>query len=390
MLYDRERRIFNIGYNLNADQLDPHHYDLLMSEARLASYFAIAKRDVPAEHWFHLGRPISGVAGELTALSWNGSMFEFLMPALVLGSQEGRLTGRSEHAVVAVQRRYADRSGLPWGVSESSFALRDSAQTYQYQAFGVPGLGLRRGLGEDYVVAPYASGLALAVAPLAAVRNLRRLVGNGAGRHLRDVRGGRFHARTAARGRGLHADTELHGAPPGHDADGDRQPADRQRAAASLHGRPADEVDRAPAAGTRSMGCPARAPAGRDDRGARACPRRAPAAARPVGAARRAPARQPRAGQRAALHHRHHVGFHRDALAGPGADPKPHPRPGRGQRRGHLPPGRRERRDLASGARRWARTCSTPTWPSSSTARTASAPRSRSSWPPATMWRSAA
>jgi cyclic beta-1,2-glucan synthetase len=175
MLYDRERRIFNIGYNLNADQLDPHHYDLLMSEARLASYFAIAKRDVPAEHWFHLGRPISGVAGELTALSWNGSMFEFLMPALVLGSQEGRLTGRSEHAVVAVQRRYADQLGLPWGVSESSFALRDSAQTYQYQAFGVPGLGLRRGLGEDYVVAPYASGLALAVAPLEAVRNLRRL-----------------------------------------------------------------------------------------------------------------------------------------------------------------------------------------------------------------------
>jgi cyclic beta-1,2-glucan synthetase len=175
MLYDRERRIFNIGYNLNADQLDPHHYDLLMSEARLASYFSIAKRDVPAEHWFHLGRPISGLAGELTALSWNGSMFEFLMPALVLGSQEGRLTGRSEHAVVAVQRRYADRLGLPWGVSESSFALRDSAQIYQYQAFGVPGLGLRRGLGEDYVVALYASGLALAVAPLAAVRNLRRL-----------------------------------------------------------------------------------------------------------------------------------------------------------------------------------------------------------------------
>jgi cyclic beta-1,2-glucan synthetase len=175
MLYDRERRIFNIGFNLNAEQLDPHHYDLLMSEARLASYFAIAKRDVPAEHWFHLGRPISAVAGELTALSWNGSMFEFLMPALVLGSQEGRLTGRSEHAVVAVQMRYVAKLGLPWGVSESSFALRDSAQTYQYQAFGVPGLGLRRGLGEDYVVAPYASGLALAVEPLEAVRNLRRL-----------------------------------------------------------------------------------------------------------------------------------------------------------------------------------------------------------------------
>ncbi len=179
MLYDRERRLFNIGYNLGTDQLDPHYYDLLLSEARLASYFAIAKRDVPAEHWIHLGRPVSGIAGELTALSWNGSMFEFLMPALVLRSEEGRLIGRSERAAVAVQTSYAGRLGLPWGVSESAFALRDSAQTYQYQAFGVPELGLKRGLGEDYVVAPYASGLALAVAPREAVRNLRDLAGMG-------------------------------------------------------------------------------------------------------------------------------------------------------------------------------------------------------------------
>ena len=181
MLYDIERRIFNIGYNVTADQLDLHHYDLLLSEARLASYFAIAKRDVPAEHWFHLGRPVSGVAGELTALSWNGSMFEFLMPALLLGTEEGRLIGRSERAAVSVQKRYAERLGLPWGVSESAFALRDSAQTYQYQAFGVPGLGLRRGLEDDYVVTPYASGLALAVAPVEAVRNLRALCRMGLG-----------------------------------------------------------------------------------------------------------------------------------------------------------------------------------------------------------------
>jgi len=181
MLYDHERRIFNIGYDLNTGQLDLHHYDLLLSEARLASYFAIARREVPAEHWFHLGRPVSGNAGELTALSWNGSMFEFLMPALVLGTQEGRLIGRSERAAVAVQRSYAARLGLPWGVSESAFALRDSARTYQYQAFGVPGLGLRRGLGDDYVVTPYASGLALAVAPVEAVRNLRALDRMGLG-----------------------------------------------------------------------------------------------------------------------------------------------------------------------------------------------------------------
>jgi cyclic beta-1,2-glucan synthetase len=174
-LYDTETRTFFIGYNLGSNRLDQHHYDLLASEARLASYFAIAKRDVPLEHWFHLGRPIAQAGGALTSLSWNGSMFEYLMPALLLPSDAGRLLGQSERAAVAAQRRYGDQLGLPWGVSESGYATRDSAHRYQYQAFGVPGLGLKRGLGEDYVVAPYASALALAVAPTAATVNLRKL-----------------------------------------------------------------------------------------------------------------------------------------------------------------------------------------------------------------------
>lgn len=174
-LYDAETRTFFIGYNLDSDRLDQHHYDLLASEARLASYFAIAKRDVPVEHWFHLGRPITRAAGALTTLSWNGSMFEYLMPTLLLPSDEGRLLGQSERAAVAAQRRYADEIGLPWGVSESGYATRDAGHHYQYQAFGVPGLGLKRGLAEDYVVAPYASALALAVAPTTAIKNLRRL-----------------------------------------------------------------------------------------------------------------------------------------------------------------------------------------------------------------------
>ncbi|MGF1629293.1 MAG: GH36-type glycosyl hydrolase domain-containing protein [Kiloniellaceae bacterium] len=174
-LYDTETRTFFIGHNLGPDRLDPHHYDLLASEARLASYFAIAKRDVPAEHWFHLGRPITAVGGTLAALSWNGSMFEYLMPALLLPSDAGRLLGQSERAAVSAQRRYGEKLGLPWGVSESGYAARDAAHRYQYQAFGVPGLGLKRGLAEDYVVAPYASALALAVAPTAAAANLRRL-----------------------------------------------------------------------------------------------------------------------------------------------------------------------------------------------------------------------
>ncbi len=174
-LYDQETRTFFIGYNLSFDRMDEHRYDLLASEARLASYFAIAKGDVPAEHWFHLGRPISRSSGPLTVLSWNGSMFEFLMPALLIRSAPGQLLGQSETAAVDIQRRYGDRLGLPWGVSEAAFATRDAGQNYQYRAFGVAGLGLRQGLAEDYVVAPYASALALAVRPGAAVSNLRRL-----------------------------------------------------------------------------------------------------------------------------------------------------------------------------------------------------------------------
>lgn len=174
-LYDRETRTFFIGYNLSFDRIDKHRYDLLASEARLASYIAIAKGDVPAEHWFHLGRPISRSSGPLTVLSWNGSIFEFLMPALLIRSAPGQLLGQSEQAAVDIQRRYGDRLGLPWGVSEAAFSARDTAQNYQYRAFGVAGLGMRQGLAEDYVVAPYASALALSVRPAAAVSNLRRL-----------------------------------------------------------------------------------------------------------------------------------------------------------------------------------------------------------------------
>ena len=178
-LYDGETRTFFIGYNLSFDRMDEHRYDLLASEARLASYFAIAKGDVAAEHWFHLGRPISRSSGPLTVLSWNGSMFEFLMPALLIRSAPGQLLGQSERAAVEIQRRYGERLGLPWGVSEAAFAARDGAQNYQYRAFGVAGLGMRQGLAEDYVVAPYASALALAVRPRVAIDNLRRLEGMG-------------------------------------------------------------------------------------------------------------------------------------------------------------------------------------------------------------------
>jgi cyclic beta-1,2-glucan synthetase len=174
-LYDRDRRLFFIGHNLSTGRIDPHHYDLLASEARLASFFAIAKGDVPVEHWFHLGRPVTRAQGGLTLISWNGSMFEYLMPRLLLRSGPESLLGESERIAVRIQRRHGEAEGLPWGVSESAFAARDPDHRYRYQAFGVPGLGLRRGLGQDRVVAPYASALALAVAPAIAAANLRAL-----------------------------------------------------------------------------------------------------------------------------------------------------------------------------------------------------------------------
>lgn len=174
-LYDRERRLFFIGHNVTASQIDTHHYDLLASEARLASFFAIAKGDVPIEHWFHLERPVTKAPGGLSLVSWNGSMFEYLMPRLLLRGEPETLLGESERVAVEIQRRYGLEHGLPWGVSECAYAERDPEHRYRYQAFGTPGLGLKRGLSRDQVIAPYASALALAVAPGHATANLRQL-----------------------------------------------------------------------------------------------------------------------------------------------------------------------------------------------------------------------
>ena len=175
-LFDQEQRLFFIGYNHSADQVDAHHYDLMATEARLASFFAIAKGDVPLEHWFFLGRPLAQTRHGMSLVSWNGSMFEYLMPPLLLRSDPGTLLGQSERAAVHVQQQYGEAHGVPWGVSESAYASRDADHRYQYRAFGVPGLGLRRGLADDHVVAPYATVLALAVDAGAAIRNLRELV----------------------------------------------------------------------------------------------------------------------------------------------------------------------------------------------------------------------
>ncbi len=174
-LYDPSRRLFATGYNAGAHARDRSYYDLLASEARLASLVAVARGDVPAEHWLTLGRPYGSVEGRPVLLSWGGTMFEYLMPLLFTRAFENSLLDYAASAAVERQREYAQQRGIPWGISEAAFSALDADRTYQYRAFGVPGLGLRRGLEEDLVVSPYSSFLALAVEPVAALRNLKHL-----------------------------------------------------------------------------------------------------------------------------------------------------------------------------------------------------------------------
>ena len=178
-LYDASRDLLSIGYNVDERRLDASFYDLLASEARLASYVAIAQGQLPQVGWFTLGRLLTTTRGEPVLLSWSGSMFEYLMPMLVMPSYQGTLLDQTCRAAVARQIEYGGQLGIPWGVSESGYNTYDVQFNYQYRAFGVPGLGLKRGLGEDVVIAPYASALALMVAPAEACANLQRLAGDG-------------------------------------------------------------------------------------------------------------------------------------------------------------------------------------------------------------------
>uniref|UniRef100_UPI00359431E2 GH36-type glycosyl hydrolase domain-containing protein n=1 Tax=Thiocapsa sp. TaxID=2024551 RepID=UPI00359431E2 len=178
-LYDTSRHLLAIGYNVGERRQDASFYDLLASEARLVSFVAIAQGHLPQESWFALGRLLTVAAGESTLLSWSGSMFEYLMPLLVMPTYDNTLLDQTYRTAVARQIEYGKQRGVPWGVSESGYNMVDLHLNYQYRAFGVPGLGLKRWLAEDLVIAPYASALALMVAPEAACRNLQRLAASG-------------------------------------------------------------------------------------------------------------------------------------------------------------------------------------------------------------------
>ena len=179
-LLDPEKKLLSIGFSAETNSLDPNCYDLLASEARLASLFAIAKGDVETRHWFRLGRTATPLGAGSALISWSGSMFEYLMPSLVMRAPAGSLLAQTNQLIVARQREHGRNLGIPWGISESSYNVRDLEMTYQYSNFGVPGLGLKRGLGKDRVIAPYATGLAAMVDPAAAARNFERLASMGA------------------------------------------------------------------------------------------------------------------------------------------------------------------------------------------------------------------
>ncbi|MFV1956583.1 MAG: GH36-type glycosyl hydrolase domain-containing protein [bacterium] len=178
-LYNRDRRLFHVGFNVTDQSLDNSFYDMLASEARLTSFIAVARGDVPSKHWMSLGRPFGVSSGHQVLLSWSGTMFEYLMPFLMQRVFENTLLDRACNEAVSLQIEYGREKKVPWGISESAYGDLDAGKTYQYKAFGVPGLGLKRGLEDDLVITPYATMLSLAVRPAEAIGNLRKLVDAG-------------------------------------------------------------------------------------------------------------------------------------------------------------------------------------------------------------------
>ncbi len=179
-LFNVQRRLFSIGFNLEEGTLDRSHYDMLCSECRIASYFAVAKGDVEAKHWFRLGRQMTYTAGRMTLLSWGGTMFEYLMPCLFQRQYEDSLITQSCHGAIARQQEYGRQRGVPWGISECAFGALAVNSDYHYRSFGVPGLGLKRGLSKDLVISPYSAFLAVEFAPADVLENLSALQLEGA------------------------------------------------------------------------------------------------------------------------------------------------------------------------------------------------------------------
>jgi len=174
-LFDRKRLLFSIGYNVEDGHLSKSYYDLLASEARQASFIAIARGEADRRHWVRLGRKLAASDGGMGLVSWTGTMFEYLMPLLIMRNYENTILDETYSFVVKKQKKYGKSRGIPWGISESGYSALDFSLNYQYKAFGVPELGLKRGLANDMVTAPYASLLAVGIDPVSVAENLKEL-----------------------------------------------------------------------------------------------------------------------------------------------------------------------------------------------------------------------
>jgi hypothetical protein len=178
-LFDKRRKLLHIGYDAGAEAVDSAYYDLLASEARSAVFMAIARSDVPREAWFHLNRRLTSYRGNRALISWSGTMFEYLMPALFMKTYSQTLIGQSVEAAVAIQRQFGRQAGVPWGISEAACRERDHALHYQYRAFGIPSLAANSKQPDGLVIAPYASMLATMVDRAGSTENLRRMAAAG-------------------------------------------------------------------------------------------------------------------------------------------------------------------------------------------------------------------
>ncbi|EDS78569.1 319-kDA protein [Clostridium botulinum C str. Eklund] len=179
MLYDEKRELFSIGYDVENETLSKSYYDLLASEARQASFVAIAKGDIATSHWFKLGRSMGAIGINKGLVSWSGTMFEYLMPLLIMRSYPNTLLDETYKSIVAGQKRYGRIKSVPWGISESAYRAFDVSMNYQYKAFGIPGIGLKRGLKDELVISPYSTVMALQVDLDSSIENINRLIDDG-------------------------------------------------------------------------------------------------------------------------------------------------------------------------------------------------------------------
>ena len=176
-LYDKDRNLFSIGYNVEEDSLGNSYYDLLASECRIASFVAVSKNDIPKSHWFNLSRAMTNAFHTHSLVSWSGTMFEYFMPSLIMRNYPKTLLDQTYKGVIKAQMSFAKQKKVPWGISESAFYEFDNDENYQYKAFGIPGLGLKRGLEDEVVVSPYSTIISLPFCVKKGIKNLRILQG---------------------------------------------------------------------------------------------------------------------------------------------------------------------------------------------------------------------